>query len=67
MQIILEIPDRLGEQLQQLADRLPEALDRALQELTPPETIAKSSNYSIAINPALSPNRKQSNSIDTCC
>jgi hypothetical protein len=67
MQIILEIPEILGEQLQQLADRLPEALDRALQELTPPETIAKSSNYSIAINPALSPNRKQSNSIDTCC
>jgi len=67
MQIILEVPDRLAEKLQQLADRLPEAIDRALQELTPPETIAKSSNYSIAINPALSPNRKQSNSIDTCC
>jgi len=67
MQIILEIPEILGEQLQQLGDRLPEALDRALQQLTPPETIAKSSNYSIAINAALSPNRKQSNSIDTCC
>ena len=35
MQIILEVPDRLGEQLQQLGDRLPEAIDRALQELTP--------------------------------
>jgi hypothetical protein len=67
MQIILEVPEILGEQLQPLGDRLPEALDRALQELTPPETIAKSSNYSIALNPALSPNRKQSNSVDTCC
>jgi hypothetical protein len=67
MQIILEVPDRLAEKLQPLADRLPEALDRALQELTPPETIAKSSNYSIAINPTFSPNPKQSNSIDTCC
>ena len=35
MQIILEIPDRLGKKLQQLGDRLPEALDRALQEITP--------------------------------
>ncbi|XZN89000.1 MAG: hypothetical protein ACM65M_15050 [Microcoleus sp.] len=32
MQIILEVPDRLGEQLHALGDRLPEALDRALQE-----------------------------------
>jgi hypothetical protein len=39
MQIILEVPDRLGEKLQQLGDRLPEVLDRALQELTPTETI----------------------------
>ncbi len=39
MQIILEVPDRLGEKLQQLGDRLPEALDRAIEELTPPETI----------------------------
>jgi hypothetical protein len=39
MQIILEVPDRLGEQLHALGDRLPEALDRALQELTSPETI----------------------------
>ena len=65
MQIILEVPEILGEQLQQLADRLPEAIDRALQELTPPETIAKLSNYSIAVNPALSRDRKKSNSIDT--
>ena len=47
MQIILEVPEILGEKLQPLGDRLPEALDRALQQLTPPETIAKSSNYSM--------------------
>jgi hypothetical protein len=41
MQIILEFPIARGEKLQQLADRLPEALDRALQQLTPPETIAR--------------------------
>lgn len=48
MQITIEVPDRLGEQLQQLGDRLPEALvriasdvaDRALQELTPTKNIA---------------------------
>jgi hypothetical protein len=48
MQITIEVPDRLGEQLQKLGDRLPEALvriasdvaDRALQELTPTENIA---------------------------
>jgi hypothetical protein len=40
MQITIEVPDRLGEQLQQLGDRLPEALDRALQELTSTETIS---------------------------
>jgi len=40
MQIILEVPDRLGEKLHALGDRLPEALDRALQELTPLETIS---------------------------
>jgi predicted transcriptional regulator len=42
MQITIEVPDRLGEKLQQLGDRLPEALvriasevaDRALQELS---------------------------------
>jgi hypothetical protein len=39
MQIILEVPESLGEKLQQLGDRLPEALDRALQELAPAETI----------------------------
>jgi hypothetical protein len=39
MQIILEVPDRLGEKLHALGDRLPQALDRALQELTPLETI----------------------------
>jgi hypothetical protein len=39
MQIILEVPDVLGEKLQQLGDRLPEALAHALRELTPEETI----------------------------
>jgi hypothetical protein len=38
MQITIEVPDRLGEQLQQLGDRLPEALDRAVQELAPTGT-----------------------------
>jgi hypothetical protein len=38
MQITIEVPDRLGEQLQQLGDRLPEALDRILQEFTSIET-----------------------------
>ncbi len=33
MQIVLEIPDRLGAQLQQFGDRLPELLERGLQEL----------------------------------
>ena len=40
MQITIEVPDRLGEQLQQLGDRLPEVLDRAVQELAPLETIS---------------------------
>ena len=40
MQIILEVPDRLGEKLHALGDRLPEALDRALRELTPAEPIS---------------------------
>jgi hypothetical protein len=39
MQIILEVPEILGEKLQLLGDRLPEALDRALGELTATETI----------------------------
>jgi hypothetical protein len=34
MQITLEVPDNIGQQLQQFADRLPEVLDRALQELS---------------------------------
>jgi hypothetical protein len=38
MQITIEVPDRLGEQLQQLGDRLPEALDRAVRELVPSGT-----------------------------
>jgi 16S rRNA C1402 (ribose-2'-O) methylase RsmI len=38
MQITIEVPDRLGEQLQQLGDRLLEALIHALQELTSTET-----------------------------
>jgi hypothetical protein len=40
MQITIEVSDHLGEQLQQLGDRLLEALDRALQELTFTETTA---------------------------
>jgi hypothetical protein len=40
MQITIEVPDRIGEQLQQLGDRLPEALDRAIQELTTTKTIS---------------------------
>lgn len=40
MQIILEVSDRLGEQLQEFGDRLPEVLDRALRELTATETIS---------------------------
>jgi hypothetical protein len=40
MQITIEVPDRLGEQLQQLGDRLPEALDRIIQELNSSTTIS---------------------------
>jgi hypothetical protein len=40
MQIILEVPDRLGEKLQQLGDRLPETLDRLLKESASAETIS---------------------------
>jgi 16S rRNA C1402 (ribose-2'-O) methylase RsmI len=40
MQITIEVPDRLGEQLQQLGDRLSEALALAVQELAPIETIS---------------------------
>ena len=40
MQITIEVPDRLGEQLQQLGDRLPEALDRIIQELNLSTTIS---------------------------
>jgi hypothetical protein len=36
MQINLEFPIARSEKLQPLGDRLPEALDRALQQLTPP-------------------------------
>jgi hypothetical protein len=37
MQITLEVPDNIGQQLQQFGDRLPEILDRAMQELVLPE------------------------------
>ena len=40
MQIILEVPDRLGEKLQRLGDQLPETLDRLLQDIPTPETIS---------------------------
>ncbi len=39
MQITLEVPDNIGQQLQQFGDRLPEVLDRALQELAPQENV----------------------------
>lgn len=38
MQITLEVPDSVGEKLQQLGDRLPEVLERAVSELLPSET-----------------------------
>ena len=47
MQIILEVLDRLGEKLQQLGDRLPEALDRALQKLSPTEIIPYQDDHQI--------------------
>jgi 16S rRNA C1402 (ribose-2'-O) methylase RsmI len=47
MQITIEVPDRLGEQLQQLGDRLPEVFDRALQELTTAETTAYQDDHQI--------------------
>ena len=40
MQIILEVPDRLGEKLQRLGNQLPETLDRLLQDIPTPETIS---------------------------
>ena len=33
MQITIDVPDALGQQLQQFGDRLPELLERGLQEL----------------------------------
>jgi hypothetical protein len=33
MQITVEVPDELGRQLQQFHDRIPEVLERGLQEL----------------------------------
>jgi hypothetical protein len=47
MQITIEVPDRLGEQLQQLGDRLPEVFDRALQELTAAEITAYQDDHQI--------------------
>lgn len=47
MQITLEVPDRLGEQLQQLGDLLPEALDCALQELLSTETLPYQDEHQI--------------------
>jgi hypothetical protein len=47
MQITIEVPDRLGEQLQQLGDRLPEVFDRALQELTAAEATAYQDDHQI--------------------
>lgn len=39
MQIILDVPDDLGERLEALRDRLPELLDRAMQELSTPSSL----------------------------
>jgi hypothetical protein len=47
MQITIEVPDHLGEQLQQLGDRLPEVFDRALQELTATEITAYQDDHQI--------------------
>jgi hypothetical protein len=47
MQITIEVPDLLGEKLQQLGDRLPEALIRALQELNATDTILYQDDYQI--------------------
>jgi hypothetical protein len=47
MQITIEVPDRLGKQLQQLGDRLPEVFDRALQELTAAEITAYQDDHQI--------------------
>ncbi len=33
MQIILDVPDRIGEKLKALGDRLPEVLDRMLDQM----------------------------------
>ena len=33
MQIILEVPERLGEKIQQLGDQLTETLDRLIQDI----------------------------------
>jgi hypothetical protein len=40
MQIVLDVPDSLGERLQAYRDRLPELLDRALQEISPTASVA---------------------------
>jgi hypothetical protein len=56
MQITIEVPDLIGEQLQQLGDRLPEALDRALQELTSTETAEYQDDHQIVELLASQPN-----------
>ncbi|MGB3240650.1 MAG: hypothetical protein WBB29_20345 [Geitlerinemataceae cyanobacterium] len=40
MQITLEVPDSLGAKLQEMGNRLPEILDRVLQEMPTAETIS---------------------------
>lgn len=47
MQIILEVPDRLGEKLQRLGDQLPETLDRLLQDIPTTETISYQDDHQI--------------------
>jgi hypothetical protein len=57
MQITIEVPDRLGEQLQQLGDRFPEALIHALQELTSTETTADQDDSQI-VEPRSNPRHR---------
>ena len=60
MQIILEVPDRLGKKLQQLGDQLPETLERLLQDIPTPETISYQESAKLSKFWQVSPALKQS-------
>jgi hypothetical protein len=47
MQIILDVPDSVGEKLQQLGDRLPEVVAQVLQELPTADVIPYPGDQSI--------------------